>query len=196
MDENSNYKYSLGLISECPTNKMIDEHNIERLNKREISPDSILTPDDIFEREEFEIITKWNHYYNKDMQIQKKYICAVTEIETINPYTVSTVKSYTSYISDLFSCRSHDDALYTQWDNPMQGMRFNSKDEAYKVLKRNIWVDPFKRSGLFHNTTYKKVVGVVKPIYESHYLRLLGQQFLYLNLKDIMKASLEHKENK
>lgn len=188
-----NYKYSLDLISICPLNE-IDEHNIESLRKHNILSDSILMPDNTIEEKEFEIISKWNHYFNKDAQIQKKYICGVTVIEITNPYTVSTIKSYTEYICDIMASKIGADALWTQWDNPLQSMRFESKDYAYNVLSRNIRNDAFRRSGTRSKSNMiRKVVGFIKPIYESKYLHIQGQQFLYLNLKDIMKATLEYK---
>lgn len=193
MTTDSNYKYSLDLISKCPLNVVIDEHDIESLRKNNILPDSIFMPDSAIEEKEFEIISKWNQYYNKDSQIQKKYICGITVIDITNPYTVSTIKSYTEYISDLIASRIGNDALWTAWDNPFQGMRFDSKDYAYNVLSRNLRNDAFKQSGTCSKSNMiRKVVGFIKPIYESHYLHIQGQQFLYLNLKDIMKETLEY----
>lgn len=199
MITDNNYKYSLDLVSKCPLNEVIDEHDIESLKKQNILPDSIFMPDNVIEEKEFEIISKWNYYYNKDSEIQKKYICGVTVIEITNPYTVSTIKSYTEYIYDIIASRISVDALWTQWDNPLQSMRFDSKDYAYNVLSRNLRNDAFRQSGTRSKSNMmRKVVGFIKPIYESKYLQVQGQQFLYFNLKDIMKATVEYKykENK
>ena len=156
--------------------------------RKVILEDSILMPDGDIEEKEFEIISEWNRYTHKDRQIQKKYICGVTVTEITNPNTISESKTYTEYVCSLLS-RIEANALYTQWDNPFQGMRFYSKNDAYDVLSHNMRTDAFIQSGTRNSgNTIIKVNGFVKPIYESHYLHIQGQKFLYLNLRDIIKA--------